>query len=194
MNDNNKTFAKLAESVLFMVLYVYVGGQSGRVDVVFDVYRQPSLKDCERQNQVQALPFSTNAWRKFLCSSFKKKSLIKILVGEWKLQRFRDVLQGKALFVTCEDTCFKMTADEWVKVAELQSTQEDTGLILHALQAARTGSKTVIVTAEDTDVMLPCLAFQEDIPCPMYEKYGTLNRTRFVDISKPGQVIGRQYL
>ena len=62
MNGNNKTFAQLAESVLAMVLYV--GGQSGRVDVVFDVYRQPSIKDSERLNRcMQAQLFSTHVWQ-----------------------------------------------------------------------------------------------------------------------------------
>ena len=143
---------------------------------------------------VQAQHFSTYAcrghniqqWRQFLCSSFNKKSLIKLLVGEWKLQRYRYMLHGNAWYVTFEETCVKMTADEWVAVAELQSTPEepDTRLLLHALHAARTGSKAVIVTSEDTNVMLLCLAFQKDIPCPIYQKYGTQNSTRFVEISK----------
>ena len=78
-----------------------------------------------------------------LWSSFNKTSRIKFLVGEWRGQRYRDMLQGKALHVTCEETCLKMTVDEWVEVTELQSTQEeaDTRLLLHALNAARTGSK-----------------------------------------------------
>ena len=42
MNAKNKTFGQLAESVLSMVLYV-----SGH-NVVFDVYRQPSIKYSER--------------------------------------------------------------------------------------------------------------------------------------------------
>ena len=85
--------------------------------------------------------------------------------------RYRDMQQGKALYDTYEETYFKMTTYEWVKVAELQSTQEeaDTGLLLHALHAARTGSKAVKVTTEDTDVMLICFAFQKDIPCPIYQ-------------------------
>ena len=43
-----------------------------------------------------------------------------------------------------------MTADEWVEVAELQSTQEeaDTHFLLNALHAVRTGSKAVIVNWE----------------------------------------------
>ena len=49
MDGTNKTFAQLAESVLSMVLYV--GVQSRRVDVVFDAYRQPSIKNYERLNR-----------------------------------------------------------------------------------------------------------------------------------------------
>ena len=60
-----------------------------------------------------------------------------------------------------------MTADEWVEVAELQATQEeaDTCLLLHALPATITGSKSVIVTAEDNNVTMLGLVFQKDIPC-----------------------------
>ena len=64
------------------------------------------------------------------------------------------MLPGKALYVTCEETCFNMTADESMEVAEQQSTQEEayTSLLLHAMKnlhafhAAKTGSKTVIIT------------------------------------------------
>ncbi len=61
-----------------------------------------------------------------------------------------------------------MTADEWVEVVELQRTQEENRhpFLLHALHAARTGSKAV--TAEYTDAMLLGLAFRKDIPCPIY--------------------------
>ena len=50
------------------------------------------------------------------------------------------MLQDNALYVTCEETCSKTTADEWVEVAELQSTQEeaDTRLLLYALHATVT--------------------------------------------------------
>ena len=67
------------------------------------------------------------------------------------------MLQGKTLSVIYEETYFNMTPDEWVEVAELQSTHEEADtsrLLLHALHAARTGSKT----AKDTDVMLLCFA------------------------------------
>ena len=102
------------------------------------------------------------------------------------------MLQDKALYVTCEETCSKMIADEWVEVAEMQSTQEeaDIRLLLYALHATKTGSKAVIVTSEDTVVMLLYHAFHKDSPCPIYQKCGTQNRTRFVDITKLAWSLG----
>ena len=73
----------------------------------------------------------------------------------------------KALYATCEETCFKMTADEWVEVVELQCTLEESrhSFVFACTVCCKTGSKAV--TAEGTDVMLLCLAFQKDIPCPI---------------------------
>ena len=144
------------------------------------------------QHKCLAEGHNIQQWRKCLCSSFKKTGPIKLLVGEWKLQRYRDMQQGKELYDTYEETYFKMTTYEWVEVAELQSTQEeaDTRLLLHALHAASTGSKAVIVTAEDTDAMLLCFAFQKDIPCPINQICVKQNRTRFVDISKLAWPLG----
>ena len=99
------------------------------------------------------------------------------------------MLQDNALYVTCEETCSKMTADKWVEVAELQSTQEeaDTCLLVYALHATITGSKAVIVTAEDTDVMLLCLAFH------LSEVWETEPHTICLH-HQTGLVIGRQRL
>ena len=76
-----------------------------------------------------------------------------------------------------------MTKDDWVEVTELRSTQEkaDTCVLLHALHAAKAGSKAVIVTAEDTDVMVLCLGFNRDIPCSICQKCGTKNRTQLIE-------------
>ncbi len=85
-----------------------------------------------------------------------------------------------------------MTAENWFEVEEIRSNQEeaDTRLILHALHASKTGSQAVIVTAEDTDVMIICLAFSRNIQCGLYQKCGTKNRTRFIDITKLSNFLG----
>ena len=149
---------------------------------------------------VQALPFIINACRGTQHTAVETIP-VKFLqqdepcqVFGWRVETTavqiikKNMLHGNALYVTCEETCFNVTAYEWVGMAELQSTQEEgyTRLLLHALHAARTGSQAVIVTSEDTVVMLLCLAFQKDTPCPIYQKCGT----RFVEISKLAWSLG----
>ena len=97
------------------------------------------------------------------------------------------MLQDNALYVTCEETCSKMTAAEWV--AELQKKQTLVCFGMHCM-LLKLVRKAFIVTTEDTDVMVLCLAFQKDIPCPIYQKCGTQNRTRFVDITKLAWSLG----
>ncbi|XP_078579479.1 uncharacterized protein LOC144863800 [Branchiostoma floridae x Branchiostoma japonicum] len=98
------------------------------------------------------------------------------------------------LYATCEDACYMFTKDEWVEFAELQCSQEeaDTRLLLHALHAAETASEAVVITAEDTDIMVISLAFAKRIPCKVYQKCGTKNRTRFIDIDKLADTLGEE--
>jgi len=48
LSGNNKTFAELAKSALSRVLHE--GAPSRRIDVVFDVYLEESIKNAERCN------------------------------------------------------------------------------------------------------------------------------------------------
>ena len=172
MNGNNKTFAQLAECVLSMVLYV--GVQSGRVDVVFDAYRQPSINDSERLNRGASTTLQYNCLQGgTTCSNGENSCAVhstrRASSSSWMASgNYSEMLQGRALYVTCEETCFKVTADEWVEVAELQYTQEESDISL-TLHAARTCSKAVIVTTEDTDhhnsLMSRCFVFLSNSLC-----------------------------
>jgi hypothetical protein len=63
-------------------------------------------------------------------------------------------------------------------------------MFLHALHAAEAGYKAVVITAEVTDVLILCLGLNNDIPCRLYQKCGTQNRTRFLDIDKLARSMG----
>ena len=153
--------------------------------------RHPS-KETGLQFRNIAPGHSIQQWRKLLCSPSNKASLIKFLIEEWKGPVFRAKLEAKVLFVTCEQLCFKITKDQWEEATELKSSQEeaDTRLLLHALHAAESGFKSVVVSAEDTDVLVLCVAVSKRIPCPMYQKCGTKNRARFLDITKLSHALG----
>ena len=199
LKGNDKTFSQLARTALSHA--VHEGGKSRRIDVVFDVYKETSIKDAERANRSAGTGIhftniqpghNIQQWRKLLGSSSNKASLIKFLVEEWKAPQHREKLEGKELYVTCEQLCFKITKEQWEEAPELKSSQEeaDTRLLLHALHAAESGYKSVIITAEDTDVMVLCLGMCHKIPSHLFQKCGTKNRTRFLDITTLSRTLG----
>ncbi|XP_062373432.1 interferon-inducible GTPase 5-like [Sardina pilchardus] len=53
-------------------------------------------------------------------SSSNKSSLIKFLVEEWKHPQYRQLLHGKILFITCEETCYKLTKEKSLRQLGLQ--------------------------------------------------------------------------
>ena len=85
-----------------------------------------------------------------------------------------------------------ITKDQWAEFACLQSNQEeeDTRIILHAAHAAEEGYSAVVVAADDTDVLVLCLAFSADISCAIFQKCGTKNRVRYLDLTKIRQGLG----
>lgn len=200
LNGSNKTFGQVAELAFTHILHE--GGQSKRIDIVFDVYRSNSIKHAERVNRGadNALHYKKLAcgnhvqqWRKFLSGSSNKTSLIKFLTDEWKLSKYREKLKDKVLYVTCEQYCFKVTEDKWEEVPDLESTQEeaDSRLFLHTQHAARDGYKAVIISSEDTDVFIISLAMHSTMDVSIYQKFGTKSRTRYADINKIGKSQGQ---
>ena len=190
MKGNDQTFSQLE-----LTRTLHDGVRSHRIDVVFDKYREDSIKNAGRSNRgsTAGIQFRNMApghriqqWRKFLSSSANKANLIRFLVAEWKTPKLREKLNDKKLYVASEETCLHITNDQWAEVAELQSNQEeaDTRIILHAAHAAGVGYSAVVVTADDTDVIVLCLAFSPDISCPLFQKCGTNNRVRYIDINK----------
>ena len=117
---------------------------------------------------------------------------MKFLVDEWRSSHSRQKLRDKTLYLTCEELCYKVTKDQWEEVHELKSTQEeaDTRMLLHALHASEVGYKTIVISAEDTDVLILSLAFKKDISATLFQKCGTQSRTRFLDIGKIVQSVG----
>ena len=89
------------------LLVLNEGTYSSRIDVVFDVYHESSIKDAERGNRGATNPtiqhkkitggHTIQHWRKLLCSPGNKTSLVKFLIDEWKMPVHRKRLGSKML-------------------------------------------------------------------------------------------------
>jgi len=200
LKGDQKTFAEIADTIMAMALNE--GNDSERIDVVFDVYKEYSIKSAEREKRGSTTGHEfrsikpdhrVHQWRKFLLSSNNKSQLIEFISEEWQKERFREKLSGKKLFVTKNELCFEISSTGSRIREDLNSTHEeaDTRILLHALHAANAGY-AVVISSEDTDVLVISLALKSSIASPLFIKTTKQSRTTYVDISKVCQMVGSQ--
>ena len=91
---------------------------------------------------------------------------------------------SKVLQLACDEKCFRITHEAAVEVGELKTSQEeaDTRIILHAKYAS--GYKSIILVANDTDILLLCLRFCNDIDSNIYIQRSSKSRIRLRDVKK----------
>ncbi|KAL8572154.1 hypothetical protein ACOMHN_057829 [Nucella lapillus] len=194
------TFDEIADRIFSMAMRE--ASLSTRLDIVFDTYKPLSIKYNERANrattglqvQIVAPGQKIKQWHKFLALESNKISLIRFLVQEWRNEKYLEKLGHlhKVLFVTCEEQCFRFSAVRCREVPELQCVQEeaDGRLLLHASHAAEAGYEAVMISSNDTDVLVLNIAFCGAIKAPLYQRSGTSTRTQLIDIGKVASSLG----
>jgi hypothetical protein len=201
MKGDQLNFGEIAIDLFSMVLKE--GAGSKRIDVVFDRYQDISIKNKERESRGKDSGIKINnitssqiirQWKKFLGQNSNKTCLITYLVKEWSTPKCTEKLNGKVLFATCEENCYKISSDSVTEVPELNSSQEeaDGRLLLHANNAAAAGYQAVIISSPDTDVFILCLHFQKYIKASLFQKCGNKNRTKLLDIKKIVSHVGEE--
>ena len=112
--DQSNTFGDIAQNVSESILQA--GFTSKRIDVVFDVYIENSIKNAERDRRgTSSLHFGTlldnskvKQWKNFLSSSANKTLLMRYFVSKLKDPVFINRLGNKELYVTEGASCFKI--------------------------------------------------------------------------------------
>jgi len=191
VEGNNMTFGDVSNTILNKALKE--AHYSTRMDIVFDVYQQISIKNTDRvaRGSQASISFSQIArehrikqWRNFLCNSQNKTRLIEFLVSDWSSESQRKKLNGKDIYVTISEICKHLTEEIVCELGDLKCTHEeaDTRMILHAVHYSTTGSSAVVFVSEDTDVFVLCVSFSSQVPCPLYVKCGSKTRTQYFDV------------
>ena len=107
--DNQKSFAELANTLFLK--FKAEASECGRIDVVFDVYEDESIKGAVRSDRgaAEATQFKNlivghkiKLWKK---GSSDKASLIRFLCKEWKKAAYRGKLDGKEMFLAYDQEC-----------------------------------------------------------------------------------------
>jgi len=189
LDGNKLTFVEISERLLKMALASHP--DSKRVDVVFDIYLDSSIKDAERVNRganrgilfSQIVPTHTvRNWRGILSSPASKRQLTRFVANDW--QQRQSLIGEKELYVTADSKCLRITQDTVMEVRELDSSHEeaDTRVLLHASHAARSGFKSVVIVAEDTDILVLLLAFNAHISTRLCMRLSSKGRIRLFSI------------
>ena len=173
---------------------------SKRIDVVFETYKQISIKSVERSKLASSgsdgikykniLPgYKVKSWSKLLCVASNKIEVVKFLLLEWKNHEFRSKLVDRKLYVTSENQCWKLTSSTCELVPELQCNHEeaDTRIILHAQHA----SGKCVVHCDDTDVLIILLADSQSLG-ERYIKNGKGLKSRIIGLSSILNYLGNQ--
>jgi len=197
LKGDQLTFGDVTITVLSMA--IKEGVWCNRIDVVFDTYKELSIKNSERQlrgeepgHQLVNITSTqiVRQWRNFLTRVSNKTSLT-FIVNEWRKEACRQKLEEKPLYANAGDTYYRITA-KGSEVPALRSQQEeaDGRLLLHASHAANEGFNSVLVCSEDTDVFIMSLAFSNEIGASLFMKSGTRTRTKVIDITKVAASLG----
>ena len=119
VNGNKKTLSTISNAVLAIALAEAEG--SVRIDIVFDVYKDVSIKNAERQKRsksLEAIVYKTlfpsqvvQQWDSFKASPVNKANLIRFITSEWRkensLCRTKLGERNSIMFITCDEDCFK---------------------------------------------------------------------------------------
>ena len=117
VKGDQTTFGDIAITVLLMALRE--GSQSKRIDIVFDVYQENSIKNSERSvrgketgHQLDSITSTqiVRQWRSFLSRISNKSTLIAFIVSEWRKPHCRDKMHEKVLYATAGEKCYKITS------------------------------------------------------------------------------------
>ena len=99
LKGDHKTFSEVADSLLSLV--PHEGSNSKRIDVIFDVYKENSIKNAEREkrgaefgNEFRNIQseHKVQQWRKFLLNPKNKKAFTEFVVKECRRDKYRTKL------------------------------------------------------------------------------------------------------
>lgn len=153
-----KTFDAYVQEDIIPKIESY-GTKYGRVDVVFDVYKKDSLKAETRRNRGRSIRrrVTSNSktpknWKHFLRDSTNKTELFEFLAD--KICRVGSIRSGTVVATRGPLAITNSTNNSLDGVSPCSQEEADTRLFIHARDAALNGSKSIIIKANDTDVLI----------------------------------------
>ena len=171
------------------------------MDVVFDVYRENSIKNAEKENlSTGQIEFNVivgsvkiTQWDTFLSNNKHKSKLIRFLVSWWKSQC--SAIGESKLCVSFDEECVCIQSNgscEPVEALGCSHEETDKRILLHANHICQS-TENVVFHTPDTDVLLIALPASAQIPDSLFIRTGTKNKVPIISIDKVKQSLILRY-
>ena len=185
-----KTFEEYAQNDILPLVQNYSHTHK-RTDIIFDVYHKTSLKSEARSKRGKAIRRRVTAkskpptnWKSFLRDSTNKSELFHFLADA-----IAEMTTSNAVLVTREEnvlTSANYTNFSLEELAPCTHEEADTRIFLHAWHAAKEGYKSVLVDANDTDIVVIAISMMPSLTAiglqEMWVRFGKGEHTRWIPI------------
>lgn len=165
-----------------------------RVDVIFDEYRQNSLKNATRlkrgrgvRGRVEETKVIPRNWTEFLRDEGNKAELFQFIAHVMSSETF-----NAKVVVKNQENVFPSTLRNTHHLMPCSHEEADTRMLLHAADGAMEGCRRVVIRRVDTDVVVIATALYCNFSkCKKLRvAFGVGQMYRYIDISALSETLG----
>ena len=203
--DMPLSYGEISQKILTSILSY----KCQRIDINFDTYERPSIKDCERERRgavSESLFFSIEgpeqkrpqSFQKMLNSESFKRELPTFLAKNWQSDHYKTILEGHEIYLGVKDSCIRFYVKNGVIKTENVPTlccnhaEADTRTILNMIHADQMTPGDIMIRGSDTDILVLLLHHLHRVKSNVWMEVGTRSRgsVRYINVSKIAAAIG----
>ena len=169
-----------------------------RVDIIWDVYKDDSLKSGTREKRGKGtrrrvLPSTTipSDWHSFLRVDENKVELFHLLSEQIAMLR----VGNKEIYTTIEENVLHSGSrrDDLSSLEPCSHEEADTRIMLHVQDAAVCGHQRIMIRTIDTDVVALAIAIFHTVPViELWIAFGTAKHFRYLAVHDIARTLGQE--
>lgn len=202
--DQPATYGELSRNILAASLSY----TSRRIEVTFDTYERPSIKDIERERRDAVMngdliiegPEQRRdaSFKKQLERESFKQQLPVFLTKDWSNSHYSPLLNEREVYLGVMGECTRYFVQDGEVCAEsvpslrCNHAEADTRVILHMIEADRSTAGDIVVRASDTDILVLLLHHVHRVSSTVWMEVGTRGQgnLRYINVTKIANSIG----
>ena len=204
--QNIATYGGLARAILIQITRLI----NGRVDLLFDTYAEPSIKDSERlrrneTDQGYIISGADQRCPKKFADALKSRSFKQgvpnFFASEWAKPEYASMIGNRKIYLGFSTTCYCFWVQDEIVMTEVipdlqcNHYEADTRICLHLREINKVANcKNIGVRALDTDIAVILIHHLARFHCNIWMDVGTRgkNNRRFINVTSIVSSLGNK--